>query len=57
MKKSAWPTVIGEEQTLGLVLDGHSLARYGDGEFKLCTGHGIRSQAFHPQLQRRLREI
>jgi hypothetical protein len=57
VKTSAWPTVLAEEETLGLVLDGHSLARYGDGEFKLCNGYGIKSQRFDPKLQQRLREI
>jgi hypothetical protein len=43
--------------TLDLVLAGHSIARYGDGELKMCRGAGIKSQEAHPTLARRLREI
>lgn len=54
---AVYPTVIGEEATLDAVLAGRSLARYGDGEFKLCRGGGIKSQAFDKGLQARLRGI
>jgi hypothetical protein len=54
---SRWPSVWSEEETLRLVLSGRSLARYGDGEFKLCYGGSIKSQPFEPSLGRRLREI
>ena len=40
-----------------LVLDGASLARFGDGELNICLGRGIKSQAYHEKLRRRLREI
>lgn len=36
---------------------GKSVARYGDGEFRLCFGRGIYFQKHHPLLQKRLREI
>ncbi len=52
-----WPRVLSEEETLRLVLEGRSLARYGDGEFKLCFGGGIKSQRYDEALSRRLREI
>lgn len=53
-----YPRVIPEVETLGRVVAGASLARYGDGEFKLCAGGtGIKSQVGHPELSRRLREI
>ena len=52
-----WPVVLSEEETLRLVLEGRSLARYGDGEFKLCYGGSIKSQVFDPALGKRLREI
>ncbi len=52
-----WPTVIGESQTLDLVLAGHSLARFGDGEFALAENRSIRTQRAAPDLAERLREI
>lgn len=53
--KHPWPRVLSEEETLGLVLDGFSLGRYGDGEFKLCLGGQAKSQRADPILQKRLR--
>ncbi len=52
-----YPDVLGESATLDLVLAGRSLCRYGDGELKMCEGSSIKSQAHHPGLQARLREI
>lgn len=52
-----YPKVLGELQTMQRVVAGASLARYGDGEFKLCEGHAIKSQDYHPTLAKRLREI
>jgi hypothetical protein len=57
VKHRAWPAVLSEEETLRQVLQGRSLARYGDGEFKLCYGASIKSQAFDALLGKRLREI
>lgn len=58
MKPRAWPAVLSEEETLRLVVEeGRSLARYGDGEFKLCQGGSIKSQVFDQKLGQRLREI
>lgn len=57
MKPLAWPAVLSEEETIQQVLAGRSLARYGDGEFKLCHGGGIKSQRFDERLGKRLREI
>jgi Glycosyltransferase GT-D fold len=58
MKARAWPAVLSEEETLRQVVEeGRSLARYGDGEFKLCQGGSIKSQVFEPTLGKRLREI
>jgi hypothetical protein len=54
---SGYPRVASEVDTLTAVLAGKSLARYGDGEFKLCYGGGIKSQVAEPRLQARLREI
>ena len=55
--KRAWPPVLSEEETLRQVASGRSIARYGDGEFKLCLGGSIKSQVFEARLGRRLREI
>lgn len=52
-----YPSVLDEASTLAAVVKGRSIARYGDGEFKLCAGHSIKSQPHHPQLEARLREI
>ncbi len=59
---SKWPNILGEVDTLQLVCKGRSLARYGDGELKMadttCSRTaGIKSQAYHPELQRRLAAI
>jgi hypothetical protein len=54
----SYPKVLGELDTLRRVVAGASLARYGDGEFKMAAhGAAIKSQAAHPQLSHRLREI
>lgn len=37
---NAYPPVAGEFETLGAVLSGKSLARFGDGELKLMHGQG-----------------
>jgi hypothetical protein len=53
-----YPTVLGELETLRQVCAGRSIARYGDGEFKMAGGGcGIKSQDAHPDLSRRLDEI
>lgn len=53
----SYPTVLSESTTLDRVLAGASLARYGDGEFNLCEGHGLKCQRFEADLALRLREI
>lgn len=52
-----YPHVLSEHETLQQVINGRSLARYGDGEFKMACGNPIKSQEHHPKLQKRLREI
>lgn len=52
-----YPEVIGESSTLERVIAGASLARYGDGEFNLCEGHGLKCQRFEVDLAQRMREI
>ncbi len=59
---SVYPAVLDEVSTLRLVCQGRSIARYGDGELKMadttCSRTaGIKSQAYHPELQRRLAAI
>lgn len=53
----SYPHVRGETETLGRVLAGASIARYGDGEFKLCRGGSIKSQIYHDGIAARLRAI
>lgn len=53
-----YPRVLGEVETLQRVLAGASVARYGDGELKMCArGAGIKSQEAHDGLSLRLRQI
>lgn len=51
------PTVMTEWQTLEMILSGHSISRYGDGEVKHMDGRRNVSQTFHESLQERLREV
>jgi hypothetical protein len=55
----SYPHVLGELDTLRRIVAGASIARYGDGEFKIALGHGasIKSQPYHERLSLRLREI
>lgn len=53
-----YPSVTSEEKTLDLILKGHSIARYGDGELKMAEHVcGIKSQNPDPVLTERLRSI
>lgn len=52
-----YPHVLGEVETLREVCAGRSLARYGDGEFALCRGVGIKCQRADSALQGRLQGI
>lgn len=54
---TAYPSVLGEVETMQAVVAGRSLARYGDGEFALCRGRSIRFQRHDLALQGRLRGI
>jgi hypothetical protein len=49
--------VLSETQTLEAVLAGRSLARYGDGELRLCLGGNAVSQRFNKDIGRELRGI
>jgi hypothetical protein len=48
---------MGEAETLRLVVAGRSVARYGDGEFKMVGGASIKSQQADSTLADRLRNI
>ena len=52
-----YPAILSERDTLAQVCAGVSLARYGDGEFKLCQGRSAKAQDHDPQLATRLRQI
>ena len=54
----SYPRIIGESETLDLILSGRSIARYGDGEFKIASyGSGIKSQEANAHLSARLAAI
>lgn len=52
-----YPQILNEHETLLLLQAGNSIARYGDGELKLCRGASIKSQPHSGRLQTRLLEI
>lgn len=54
---TGYPHVLSESLTLDAVLHGYSLARYGDGEFHLCSGLGVKCQRYDSTLQARLVSI
>jgi 2-polyprenyl-3-methyl-5-hydroxy-6-metoxy-1,4-benzoquinol methylase len=51
-----YPDVLGERETLELCFN-RSIARYGDGEFKLAIGRKCVSQVYDPKLGQELRAI
>lgn len=53
----SYPRVTGEAETLALVAAGRSIARYGDGEFRLCADWPAKAQRPDPALRARLRAI
>ncbi len=52
-----YPRVHDEEDTLRMVLGGRSIARYGDGEFKIVAGHECVSQERNKNLTAELNHI
>ena len=52
-----YPKVVGEFETLHQVLEGKSIARYGDGEFNLVRGGNCVSQRKAPGIQTELQNI
>ncbi len=51
----SYPRVLGESETLDLVLAGKSIARYGDGEFKVAMGGAAKAQEADATLAKKLR--
>ena len=52
------PTVLDDHATIDAILDGRrSFARFGDGEYRLVTGKGTKTQLADPALTVRLRQI
>lgn len=52
-----YPPVVDEHDTLDLVIGGKSIARYGDGEFKIAKGGECVSQERDPRLTVELASI
>lgn len=49
--------IINESQTISMLLQGHSIARFGDGELRIALGNSVGHQAHHPKLQEELLHI
>lgn len=54
---TAWPSVIGEFETVRKILEGFSVARLGDGELKMAFGNGYRRQEPNATLAQELRDV
>lgn len=52
-----YPTVVNEFETLKKVLEGYSIARFGDGEFNLARGGNCISQIALPALAEELKQV
>ncbi len=52
-----WPTVHGEIETLAKLKQGFSIARFGDGEFKMMDGAGYVREPPNAKLGKELRGI
>lgn len=52
-----YPSVLDEFQTLSLLEQGKSIARYGDGELKLCRGASAKAQDYNFDISERLKQI
>lgn len=53
----AYPQTLTETETITRAIGGISLARYGDGEFKLCTGGNCVSQPYSKAIGAELRRV
>lgn len=52
-----YPDVVGEVETLETMLEGYSIARFGDQELLLMLGANTISQTRHPRMVQELRAI
>src|SRR5262245_43560604 len=52
-----YPVVLSEDETLDRALGGESIARFGDGELRLCIGGFARSQGNSMNIMRELRAL
>ncbi len=52
-----WSFVLGEEYTIRLLLDGFSIARFGDGEINLCFGGLCITQPHSARLSSQLKKL
>lgn len=52
-----YPGVMSEADTIQRAIAGANLARFGDGELKICRGKDAKSQRHHPHLERSLRTV
>lgn len=53
----AYPDVVDEMATVHELLNGASIARLGDGEFKLIVGQGYVREPANPRLGKELRQV
>lgn len=57
-KKYSIPKILDSDSTVSFILEkGSSISRFGDGEFNLMNGVGIKFQSADKELQKRLQEI
>lgn len=52
-----YPEVAGEYETLEKIKQGFSIARFGDGEFKVMEGHGYAREEPNKKLSAELRDV
>ena len=52
-----WPTVLDEFETVSKVLEGFSLARFGDGELKMIYGAGYSREHGNPAIAAELYDV
>ena len=52
-----YPKVVGEFETVRKLLEGYSISRFGDGEFKMADGKGYVREDPNPRIARELSSI
>ena len=57
MPVKSWPVVLNEYETVAKLQAGDSLARFGDGELKLCDGSSYPREPVNPALAAELQQI